>query len=95
MFEVLTERLDGVLRKMRSSARLTEDNIDETLREIRRALLEADVSIQVARDFVARVREKAVGTEVLRSLQPGQQLVKIVHEELVELLGGETATVQL
>ena len=91
MFEVLTERLDGVLRKMRASARLTEENIDETLREVRRALLEADVQIQVARDFVGRVRAKAVGTEVLRSLQPGQQLVKIVHDELVELLGGATA----
>jgi len=95
MFELLTERLDGVLRKMRSSARMTEDNIGETLREVRRALLEADVQIQVARDFVGRVRERALGTEVLRSLQPGQQLVKIVHEELVELLGGESAPLQL
>jgi signal recognition particle subunit SRP54 len=95
MFEVLTHRLDGVMRKLRASARLTEDNIGETLREVRRALLEADVQIQVARDFVERVREEAVGREVLRSLQPGQQLVKIVHEELVELLGGDTAPVQL
>ncbi len=95
MFEVLTERLDGVLRKMRASSRLTEDNIGESMREVRRALLEADVQLQVARDFVERVREKALGTEVLRSLQPGQQLVKVVHEELVELLGGEAAPLQL
>jgi signal recognition particle subunit SRP54 len=95
MFEVLSQRLDGALRKMRNQVRITEENVGESLGEVRRALLEADVQIQVARDFVERVREKALGHDVLRALQPGQQLVKIVHEELVALLGGETAELQL
>jgi signal recognition particle subunit SRP54 len=95
MFEALTQRLDGVLRKLRSQARLTEENIEESLREVRRALLEADVHFDVARDFVERVRGRAVGQEVLRSVQPGQQLVRIVHEELVALLGGQTAELEL
>ena len=95
MFEVLSERLDGVFRRLRGQGRLSEENIAESLREVRRALLEADVQLQVARDFVARVQEQALGQEVLRSLQPGQQLVKIVHEELVALLGGRTAELSL
>ena len=91
MFEVLSERLDGVFRRMRGQARLSEENIAESLRDVRRALLEADVQLQVARDFVERVQQRALGQEVLRSLQPGQLFVKIVHEELVTLLGERTA----
>jgi signal recognition particle subunit SRP54 len=95
MFEDLTQRLDGVLKKMRGHTTLSEENISESLREVRRALLEADVQLNVARDFVERVRKRALGQQVLRSVQPGQQLVKVVHEEIVELLGGERVDLQL
>ena len=95
MFEDLTQKLDGVLRKLRGQGRLTEENVAESLREVRSALLEADVNLQVARDFVARVQEKALGQDVLGSLQPGQHVVKIVHEEIVALLGGQTAELNL
>jgi signal recognition particle subunit SRP54 len=95
MFEDLTQRLDGVLRTMRGQTTLSEENVAESLREVRRALLEADVQLNVARDFVDRVRKKALGQNVLKSVQPGQQLVKVVHEEIVELLGGERADLQL
>src|SRR5262249_43513772 len=78
----------GMLDRLRGAGRLTEDNIQEALREVRVALLEADVNFKVVRSFVDRVREKAVGHEVLQSLTPGQQVVKIVHGELTELLGG-------
>jgi len=75
MFEDLTQRLDGVLRTMRGQTTISEENISESLREVRRALLEADVQLNVARDFVDRVRKKALGQNVLKSVQPGQQLV--------------------
>jgi signal recognition particle subunit SRP54 len=88
MFEALTQRLEKILDRLRGAGRLTEENIQEALREVRVALLEADVNFKVARAFVERVREKAVGQDVLRSLTPGQQVVKVVHDELVELLGG-------
>ncbi len=94
MFESLSQRLDGVLRRLRSQASLTEDNIRDSLLEVRQALLEADVQLQVAREFVATVQQRAIGQEVHRSLQPGQQLIKLVHEELVTLLGGRTAELQ-
>jgi signal recognition particle subunit SRP54 len=90
MFDALTKRLDAIFERLRGAGRLTEENIQEALREVRVALLEADVNFKVARSFVDRVRERAVGQEVLRSLTPGQQVVKVVHEELVGLLGGET-----
>ncbi len=89
MFDELSEKLDGVLGRLKQRGLLTESMIDEGLREIRRALLEADVNYQLARDFLERVREKAVGEEVLRSVRPGEQVVKIVHDELVRLLGDE------
>jgi len=95
MFDDLSQKLEGVLRRLRNEARLNEDNVGEALRDVRRALLEADVNLQVARDFVDRVRRKALGHSVLQSLQPGQQLVRIVHDELVELLGGATAELEL
>ncbi len=87
MFENLTERLEGVFKRLRGHGTLTEENIAEAMREVRTALLEADVNLQVVKDFVASVTEKAVGREVLTSLAPGQQVIKVVYEELVALLG--------
>lgn len=95
MFDELSQKLEGVFRTLRGQPRLTEESVGESLREVRRVLLEADVNLGVARDFVERVRTRAVGHEVLKSLQPGHQVVKIVHEELVQLLGGETAELNL
>ena len=92
MFEALTDRFHGIIRNLTGSARLTPDNIRESLREVRRALLEADVQVSVARDFIARVEARAVGEEVLKGLQPGQQVVAIVQEELVALLGKTPVT---
>ena len=88
MFENLTERLTGIFNRLSSKGRLTDKDIDEALSLVRRSLLEADVNFRVARDFVARVKERAQGSDVLESLTPGQQVIKIVHEELTELLGG-------
>jgi signal recognition particle subunit SRP54 len=87
MFEALTQRLEAIFDRLRGAGRLSEENIQAALREVRVALLEADVNFKVVRTFVERVREKAVGREVLQSLTPGQQVVKIVHGELTELLG--------
>jgi len=90
MFDQLSQRLEDAFRSLTGRGKLTEANIEDALREVRRALLEADVNFKVARSFVDDVRARAVGQEVLRSLTPGQQVVKIVHEELVRLLGGES-----
>ena len=90
MFEALTQRLEAIFDRLRGAGRLTEENIQEALREVRVALLEGDVNFKVVRGFVERVRERAVGQDVLQSLTPGQQVVKIVHDELVGLLGGAT-----
>ena len=95
MFEMLTERLNGVFKQLRSRGRLSESNIDDAMREVRRALLEADVNYKVARSFIARVKERAVGREVLKSITPGQQVVKIVHDELIALMGNQNAALQL
>ena len=92
MFETLSDRLQGIARKLTGQGKLNPDNIRDSLREVRRALLEADVQLGVARDFVARVEARAVGEEVLRSLTPGQQVVGIVHDELVSLLGKTPVT---
>ena len=86
MFENLTDRLEGVFKKLRGHGKLTEENIEEDMQEVRSALLEADVNFKVVKGFVASVTEKAVGKEVLSSLSPGQQVIKIVHNELVDLL---------
>ncbi|MGE5144557.1 MAG: signal recognition particle protein [Acidobacteriota bacterium] len=88
MFTALTERLSGVLKRLVGRGVLSEEDVAEALREIRRSLLEADVSLDVARDFVERVRERAVGVIHLKSVSPGQQVVKLVHDELTGLLGG-------
>jgi len=88
MFETLSDKLESVFKKLRGQGVMTEDNIKEALREVRLALLEADVNFKVVKEFVEAVRVKAVGTEVLQSLSPGQQVVKIVHDELITLMGG-------
>ncbi|MDQ7040666.1 MAG: signal recognition particle protein [Rhodothermus sp.] len=95
MFESLTEKLEAALKSVSGQGRITELNIAGTMRQIRRALLEADVNYQVAREFTERVKEKALGTKVLTSVSPGQQLVKIVYDELVRLLGSEQVDIKL
>ena len=95
MFENLTDRLESVFKKLRGHGVLTEENIQEAMREVRTALLEADVNLGVVKDFIAAVTEKAVGQEVLSSLSPGQQVIKIVHNELVSLLGTEAQPLKL
>jgi signal recognition particle subunit SRP54 len=87
MFEVLTEKLNAVFRKLSGKGKLSEKDIDEGLRQVRLALLEADVNFKVVKDFVSRVRERSLGAEVMRSLTPAQQIIKIVNEELIKTLG--------
>ncbi len=88
MFDALSDRLEGIFSGLRNRGRLSERDIDDVTREIRRALLEADVNVRVARSFIERVKERAVGADLSKSLSPGQQFIKIVHDELVETLGG-------
>ena len=90
-FEGLSEKLSKVFKKLSNRGMLRESDVKEAMREVRLALLEADVNFKIAKEFVAKVSEKAVGEEVLRSLTPGQQVVKIVHEELTSMMGGENA----
>jgi signal recognition particle subunit SRP54 len=92
VFETLSDRLQGIARKLTGQGKLTPDNIRDSLREVRRALLEADVQLDVARDFIARIEARAIGEEVLRSLTPGQQVVGIVKDELESLLGKSPVT---
>ena len=94
MFDTLTSRLNGVFAKLRSRGRLDEKAIDETLREVRLALLEADVAVSVAKSMLARVKDRALEAEVQKSLTPGQQVIKIVHEELVATLGGTASQLE-
>jgi signal recognition particle subunit SRP54 len=89
MFEQLSRRLEEAMKKLRGEARLTEENIAESLRDVRRALLEADVELDVAKSFVARVKEKALGEQVTLSVTPGEHMVKVLHDALIETLGGE------
>lgn len=95
MFDSLSERLDGIFKRLKGRGYLKEEDVDVALREIRLALLEADVNFKVVRSLITRIKEKAVGKEVLESLTPGQQVVKIVHEELIELLGSKNEKIQL
>jgi signal recognition particle subunit SRP54 len=93
VFESLSDRLNGVFEKLRSRGRVTEDDLKVALREVRIALLEADVSLKVVRQFINSVQEKALGADVLKGLNPAQQVIKIVHDELVEVLGGGAAKI--
>src|SRR4249920_2813056 len=95
MLDNLTQRLAKVVKTMRGEARLTESNTAEMLREVRVALLEADVALPVVREFIARVKEKALGEEVIGSLTPGQALVGVVHRELTAVMGGTSAGLEL
>ena len=95
MFDRLSERLSGVVESLKGKGRLTEDNIKDTMRQVRMALIEADVALPVVKDFVAKVKEKAVGETVSKSLTPGQALIKLVHDELVNALGQETVSLNL
>ena len=88
MFDSLSDKLDQVFKKLRGQGVMTEENIKDALREVRLVLLEADVNFKVVKDFVGRVKDRAIGSEVLQSLSPGQQVIKIVHDELVSLMGG-------
>ena len=95
MFDALTDRFEGIFTRLRGRGRLSESDVDEVAREIRLALLEADVNVGVVRSFIARVKERATGSDVLKSLTPAQQVIKIVHEELVQTLGGETGRLRM
>ena len=95
MFDALSTKLQNVFRNLRGLGRISEDNIAPALRDVRMALLDADVNFKVATDFIDRVKEQALGAEVVRTVQPGQQVVKIIHDELVELLGSENAALDL
>jgi len=95
MFDQLSDNLQGVFKKLRGQGKLSEKNVSDAMREVRLALLEADVEFSVARDFIASVKEKALGDEVLLSVTPGQQLVKVFHDELTELLGGDQEELDL
>jgi signal recognition particle subunit SRP54 len=87
VFDALTEKLQQIFDRLASRGKLSEADVDAALREVRLALLEADVNFKVVKEFLARVRERAVGAEVARSLTPAQQVIKIVHEELIKTLG--------
>jgi signal recognition particle subunit SRP54 len=95
MFENLTDKLEKSFKLLKGQGKITEINVAETLKEVRRALLDADVNYKIAKDFTAKVKDKALGQEVLKALNPGQVMVKIVHDELIELMGGQTVDVNL
>src|SRR5438094_8625855 len=95
MFDSLSGKLQNAFKNLRGLGKISESNISDSLREVRLALLDADVNFQVARDFIERVKQKAIGGEVIQSIQPGQQVIKIIHDELVGLLGASNAALQL
>jgi len=95
MFDSLSGKLQNAFRNLRGLGKISETNVTEALREVRMALLEADVNFKVARDFIERVKTKAIGAEVVQSVQPGQQIIKIIHDELVDLLGSQNAGLDL
>ena len=95
MFDNLSDKLDKALHILKGHGQITEVNVAETLKEVRRALVDADVNYKIAKDFTATVKEKALGQNVLKSLKPGQLMVKLVKDELTELMGGEVAGVNL
>ena len=95
MFSQLSDKLQDIFKDLRGHGSISEANINDALRQVRLALLEADVHFQVAKDFIAKVRDKALGQEVLRSVTPGQQIVKIFYDELTHLLGGSNEPLNL
>src|SRR5499427_5576906 len=95
MFDSLSSKLQNAFRNLRGLGKISEANVGDSLREVRMALLDADVNFKVARDFIERVKEKSIGQEVVQSIQPGQQIIKIIHDEMVELLGSENQGLQL
>lgn len=95
MFDNLSDKLDKALHVLKGHGQITEINVAETLKEVRRALLDADVNFKIAKDFTNTVREKALGQQVLTSLQPGQLMVKLVKDELTQLMGGESVGLNL
>ena len=95
MFDSLSNKLQSAFRNLRGLGKISEANVTDALRDVRLALLEADVNFKVARDFIERVRTKSIGVEVIQSIQPGQQIVKIIHDELVDLLGAQNAALEL
>ena len=95
MFQTLADKLTNAFKRFRNKGKLTEADVKEGMREIKLALLEADVSFKVVKDFIKKVTERAVGSQVLESLLPGQQVVKIVHEELIELMGKTQAKLEI
>src|ERR1051325_2451385 len=95
MFDSLSSKLQNAFKNLRGLGKISETNAADSLREVRQALLEADVNFKVARDFIERVRVKSLGQEVIQSIQPGQQIIKIIHDELVDLLGSANAGLEL
>src|SRR5438046_895377 len=95
MFDTISGKLQNAFRNLRGLGKISEENISESLREVRLALLDADVNFKVVRDFIERVKAKSLGQEVIQSIQPGQQIVKIIYDELVELLGSTNAGLEL
>src|SRR6266403_5018817 len=95
MFDSLSTKLQEAFKNLRGLGKISEENVGDALREVRLALLEADVNFKVARDFIERVKAKSIGQEVVQSIQPGQQIIKIIHDELVELLGSANAGMEL
>src|SRR6516162_6554070 len=95
MFDSLSSKLQNAFRNLRGPGKISEAKVREGVRGVRLALLEADVNFKVARDFIDRVKAKSIGLEVVQSIQPGQQIIKLIHDELVELLGSENASLQL
>ena len=95
MFDSLSGKLQNAFRNLRGLGKISEANVTDSLREVRLALLEADVNFKVARDFIERVKAKSLGQEVIQSIQPGQQIIKLIHDELVDLLGSHNAALDL
>jgi signal recognition particle subunit SRP54 len=95
MFDSLSNKLQNVFRNLRGLGKISESNVSDSLRDVRLALLDADVNFKVARDFIERIRQKAIGQQVIQSIQPGQQIIKLIHDELVVLLGSGNAALEL
>src|SRR3954469_2337294 len=95
MFDTISSKLQNAFKNLRGLGKISEANVSDALREVRLALLEADVNFKVARDFIERVKAKAVGQEVIQSIQPGQQIIKVIYDELVDLLGSQNAGLTL